>query len=202
LIEQVFLFLSFDENDDYHVRHRSSDNSTDISQIKYRSNNQLNHQPKIFRAQSRTHSSSSNEQTQPSSFLSPRSSNDTSDNEDEQINVRLRRKYFKTSQQQLPSTTTLKYASNGVLLRTKQQSQPQPQPTQPINLLPTTSNDMSKKFKRFSLEQQVVQIPDANYSRSSMAVVPNHVSSSFKQIHDETIVEASQQQQPTMISFV
>ena len=102
-------------------------------------------------------------------MFSPRSSNDISDNEDEQNNLALRRKYLKTQQtnreQQLPPSPTLRCASNGVPLRPKPQQHS-------VNVLPISSNDMSKKFKRFSLDQQLAAEPTVY--RSSMAIVPNH----------------------------
>ncbi len=191
-------FSRFDENREYHHLYRSPDNSTDISfahsPIKYRSNTQLNdrsspshrHQPKVIRTHSRTYSSSSTEQTQPSIF-SPRSSNETSDNDDEQNNLLLRRKYLKSQQtsreQQLPPSPPLKYASNGVLLRPKQQN--------PINSLQISSNDTSQQLKRFSLDQQ--QTSEPMIYRSTMAIAPNQTNNNQKPIRDESNHEFQQQ---------
>jgi hypothetical protein len=198
----------YDEKNDTHIRQRSSDNSPDISfvasssliqPVKYRCNTQLNdyrHQPKIFRTQSRIYSSSSIELTQPSTTFSTKSSNETSDNDDDS-----RRKSLKTHQsiRESPSPT-LRYASNGVLLRTKHHHQQQQQ-QHSINTLQTPSNDMNKKFKRFSLDQQ--QTSEPSIYRSSMAIVPNHAipinnnhntSLIFKQVQDESNNDLQQQQ--------
>jgi len=172
----------------------------------HRRNNNNHHQSKFVRAQSRTHSSSSDERTQVAA-ISQLSSNDTSDDDDDNPNSllsqhsRLRRKYVKTHQstpppppslsrqhslreQTLPSTSpTLRYASNGVLLRPKQQ----------INVN-NTSKEMGKKLKRFTFDTaenrwhphpQVV--PESNIHRPSMAIVPSlnaNISSSLKQYQE------------------
>jgi len=178
----------YDEYNEAHIRYRSPDisfcgtSSSINQQTKYRSNIQLHdhrHQPKILQTQSRTYSSSSTELNQPSIF-SPRSSNETSDDDDP------RKKYLHNNQsiheQQIPSSSTLRYASNGVLLRTKQQNS--------INILQTSSNDMNKKFKRFSLDQQ--QTPEPIIYRSSMAILSNHIaqinntSLAFQKLRDES----------------
>lgn len=141
-----------------------------------------------MRTHSRTYSSSSNEQI-PVPMFTPRSSNDASDDDDEQNNVVLRRKHHQS--QQLPASPTTKYASNGVLLRPK----PPLTPAQhPMNVLPTTSDDMGKRFKRFSLDQQ--QTLESNPYRSSIAVVPTHQSNSMglKPVRDEMIHDIQQQQ--------
>lgn len=121
-------------------------------------------------------------------MFTPRSSDETSDNDDEENHRFLRRKPLQ-SQQQLPASPTVKYASNGVLLR--------PKPAQhPVHVLPTTSSDeMSKRFKRFSLDQQ--QTLEANIYRSSIAIVPNHQNNSMglKPVRDEVINDIQQQQQ-------
>jgi hypothetical protein len=70
-----------------------------------------------------------------------------------------------------PVSPRLRYASNGVLLRSKQ-----PHST---NVLESSSKDMEKKFKRFSLDQHQQQISESNIYRSSMAMVPNHDSNVY-----------------------
>lgn len=124
------------------------------------------------------------------------SSNDTSDDDDNPNSIlsqhsRLRRKYVKTRQgtspppsvslsrqQSLreqtlpPASPTLRYASNGVMLRSKQHSQQ-------VNVN-NSSKDMAKKLKRFTFDtaenrwhHQYQIVPEANMHRSSMAIVPS-----------------------------
>lgn len=211
---------------------RSNTQTTDRS-----SNSHRHHHTKLVRAQSRTHSSSSDERAQVAA-ISQLSSNDTSDDDDPNSilshHSRLRRKYVKNrqgtppppsslsrqqsirEQQQLPPTSpSLRYASNGVLLRPKQQQQQQ----NSSNAIQTSSKDMGKKLKRFTLDTvesrwhhpyQVV--PESNIYRSSMAIVPslntniyglqmnnniNHyLSSSFKQTQQKDEFNNDLQQRP------
>ena len=148
-----------------------------------------------MRTHSRTYSSSSNEQNQPS-IITPRSSHEVSDDDNEQTNPFLRRKYPQTHQsvreQQIPASPSVKYASNGVLLRPKQPTIPA---QHTMNVLPTSSDDLSKRFKRFSLDQQ--QTVESNIHRSSMANVPNHQNTptSLQIVRDEVINDFQQQQQ-------
>ena len=120
----------------------------------------------------------SDEQKQPS-ILSPRSVNNTSDDDENSNDIHIRRK-----RQQIPSSSTMKYASNGVLLRTKQQHS--------TNILQTSPNDIGKKIKRYSLDQYQQQIPESNIYRSSMAIISSqnsanqNVSFSHKQIREES----------------
>lgn len=217
-----FFFLKrHDENSEIPIRRRSPtltvnngiENSTDISfaasssiltQQKFRSNTQMtdrssishrqNHQSKYVRAQSRTHSSSSDERTQVAA-LSQISSNESSDDDDPNSilsNSRLRRKYVKSRQttsppplsrqQSLhePASPSLRFASNGVSLRSKTHQQ------HSNNLIQTPSKDIDKKLRRFTLDTvenrwrhsyQTIpnnqQILDSNIYRSSNAIVPS-----------------------------
>jgi hypothetical protein len=223
---------------------RSNTQMTDRSSTSYRHHRHHHHQPKLVRAQSRTHSSSSDERVQ-AAIISQISSNDTSDDEDPNsilsYQCRLRRKYVKTRQaspqppppppplsrqqsfreQPLPPTSpTLRYASNGVLLRSKHHQQQQ----HPNNVIQTSSKDMGKKLKRFTLDTvdsrwhhqyQLVpnnqQIPESNIYRSSMAIVPSlnahvygiqvnnynvHHLSSFKQAQQKDESSHELQQRP------
>lgn len=191
-------FCSYDEHNHGELRYRSMENATVpvSSSIKYRSTTQLDersppthrHQPKIMRTHSRTYSSSSNELNQVS-IITPRSLHEVSDDDNEQTNLFLRRKYPQTHhEQQIPPSSSVKYASNGVLLRPKQ---PSISTQHAMNVLPTSSDDMSKRFKRFSLDQQ--QTIDSNVYRSSMAIVPNHQNTPT--VRDEMINDIQQQQQ-------
>ena len=194
---------SYDEPVDSNVRHRAPDDFTDISfatsAVKYRSNTQLNeqssplhdHQPKIIRRHSRNHSTSSIDQTQPSVF-SPRTSNDASDNEGEQNN-QIHQGKNPMREQQVPPSPSLRFASNGVLLRPKPQQQPI------TNVLSMSSNDMSRTFKRFSLDQQ--HVPEQNIYRSSMVFTPNHTIQMSKPFRDETNNDLQQQQRAKVIVF-
>jgi hypothetical protein len=194
-------------------------NSSLINQnTKNRSNPQLtdqslsfyHHQPKIVRNHSKTYSVSSDDQNQ-SSIFSPRNSNELV-NDDIDINgVLLRKTYNQKYQstpsvreQQIPASSTFKYASNEVLLKPKQQ--------QLLNLTKTSSKDISKKLKRFSLDQHQTlannqqQISEPHIYRSSMVIVPEHNSNlygvqinnnpiaslSFKQTREEPIDESQQ----------
>ncbi|CAF2196064.1 unnamed protein product [Rotaria magnacalcarata] len=192
----------FDENGEIQSRRRSPtipghngiDNSTDVSfvasssvihsQTKHRSNTQLtdrssnshHHRPqsKFVRAQSRNHSSSSDERIQITA-VSPLSSNNTSDDDDDPNSIlshhsRLRRKYvksrqptppgpqppsisrqqsFRDQQQQIPlppTSPSFRCASNGVLLRPKHNQQSS------THIFHKSSKDMGKKLKRFTLD--------------------------------------------------
>jgi len=162
-----------------------------------RSSTSHRQQSKTIRAQSRPHSSSSDERIQPPAvhLISP---NDTSDEDVDDPNSilshhsRLRRKYLKDqqvppssqplSQQQQellpPTSSKLKYALNGILLRSKSQHR-----KQSTRAYQTSSKDMGKKHKRFTLDaidnrwhQQLQTVPnnqqssDCNINRSSMAI--------------------------------
>lgn len=185
-----------------HQRQRNHPQLTDRTSNSHRQRPQ--HSSKFVRAQSRTHSSSSDERAQVAA-ISQLSSNDTSDDDDD-INVlfpnhsRLRRKYVKnpqsnsspppppplSRQQSLREQThtspspTLRNASNGISLRTKQQQQFGNTGFQ------SSSKDMGKKLKRFTLDNmdtrwhhQYQMVPnnqlnfDPNIYRSSMAIVPS-----------------------------
>ncbi|CAF3899012.1 unnamed protein product [Rotaria sordida] len=170
------------------INNRSIDNLTDISsavsssinqQIKSHSNTQLTdrsstfyrHQPKIIRTES------NNEQLNQFSTFSPRSSDIIIDDNDDNVkNILLRNQYLKNyssiqsltrqetlCEQQLSTSPTLNYASNGILLRSKQQHS--------RNILQTSLKDMDKKFTRFSLDQK--QTSESNIYRSSMAFMPS-----------------------------
>ena len=200
----VFFHKRYDENGEVQIRRRSPtiptnngiDSSTEISfagssslahqQQKHRSNTQMtdrstnsqrhchHRQSKLIRAQSRTHSTSSDERIQVNA-ISPRSSNDTSDDDDPNSMLsqrsRLRRKYVKSRQatppplppalnrqqslrEQPPTSTspTLKYASNGVLLRTKHHHHHHHNQQHSTNIFQRSSKDMGKKVKRFTLD--------------------------------------------------
>ena len=182
-------------------RFRSNTQMTDRSSTSQRQRH--HHQQKIVRAQSRTHSSSSDERLQPSA-TSPINSIDTSDDDDPNSilshHSRLRRKYVKSRQRTSPPppppplsrqqslrdqpspSPTLRYASNGVLLRSKHHHQQQ----HSNNVFQSSSKDMGKKLKRFTLDTvdnrwhhqyQTVpnnqQTPDLNIYRSSLAIVPS-----------------------------
>jgi hypothetical protein len=204
----------------------------------------------LVRAQSRTYSSSSDEHIQPTAG-SPMSSNDTSDDDDPNSilsHSRLRRKYVKSRlptppppppppppplsrqqslrEQQPPASPTLRYASNGVLLRPKHQHNrhhyQQQQNQHSTSVFHSSSKDMGKKFKRFSLDtvenrwhqHQTVptnqQVPESNIYRSSMAIVPSlntnvygvqinnnlSSSSSFKQVQQRDEPNNEIQQRP------
>jgi len=161
-----------------------------------RSSTSHRQQSKLIRAQSRPDSSSSDERVQPPAvhLISP---NDTSDEDaDDPNNIlshsRLRRKYLKdqqappsslpVSQQQeqlLPPTSAkLKYALNGILLRSKNQHR-----KQSTRVYQTSSKDTGKKHKRVTLDavdnrwhQQLQTVPnnqqssECNITRSSMAI--------------------------------
>jgi hypothetical protein len=124
----------------------------------------------------------SDEQKQPS-ILSPRSVNNISDDDENSNDIHIRRKHL-SPRQQIPSSSTMKYASNGVLLRTKQQHS--------TNILQTSPNDIGKNIKRYSLDQYQQQIPESNIYRSSMAIISSqnpanqNVSLSHKQIREES----------------
>ncbi|CAF2405095.1 unnamed protein product [Rotaria sp. Silwood2] len=212
------------------INNRSIDNLTDISstasssinqQIQYRSNTQLTdrssalyyHQPKIIRTQS------NDEQLNQFSIFSPRSSNITMDNDNEHDpnNILLSKQYLKNHQskqsltrqetlreKQLPTSSTLNYASNGVLLRSKQQQQQQ----HSTNILQTSSTDMDKKFKRYSLDQHRTifntqqQTSESNIYRSSLAFMPSQKTNIYpsqinnnqnEQIRDEASNELQEQ---------
>ncbi len=228
-------------------KYRSNTQLTDRSTTSHHHRHHHHHrQPKLVRAQSRTHSSSSDERAQVAA-ISQISSNDTSDDDDPNSflsqHSRLRRKYVKTrqatppppplSRQQSireptlpPTSPTLRYASNGVLLRQKHQPQPQQQHTSSI--FQTSSKDMGKKPKRFTLDTvenrwhhpyQIVPnnqpTSEANIYRSSMAIVPslnanvygvqinptvNHnFSTTFKQAHSREEIHNDLHQRPKVI---
>ncbi|CAF0973810.1 unnamed protein product [Rotaria sp. Silwood1] len=183
------------------IQYHSSTQLTDRSTTSYR------HQPKLIRTQS------SDEQLNQFSIFSPRSSNITTDYNDldDSKNILSQKQYLKNPQsipsstrqealleQQLSTSSTLNYASNGILLRSKQQEHS-------TNILQTLSKKMDKKFKRYSLDQyQTVsnkqqQTSEFNINRSSMAFMPSqktniyasqtnnnqNVSMSYQQIQDE-----------------
>jgi hypothetical protein len=161
-----------------------------------RSSTSHRQQSKTIRAQSRPHSSSSDERVQPPAvhLISP---NDTSDEDADDPNSilshhsRLRRKFLKdqqvppsslplSQQQQLlpPTSSKLKYALNGILLRSKSQHR-----KQSTRAYQTSSKDTGKKHKRFTLDaidnrwhQQLQTVPnnqqssESNITRSSMAI--------------------------------
>ena len=183
---------------------------------RHRQHHSHHHQPKLVRAQSRNPSSSSDERVQPSA-ASPMSSNNTTDDDDDPNSIlshhsRLRRKYLKSSQpvattilpaslpappslsrqqslrdQLAPPSPTLRYASNGVLLRSKHHHQQQQQPYQQhsSSILQSSAKDLGKKLKRFSLDTpenrshsyQAVPnhalLPEPNIYRSALAIVPS-----------------------------
>ena len=207
-----------------HQKYRSTTQLTDRSSTSHRhqqqqQQQQQSHHPlKIIRAQSRNHSSSSDERIQQPAAISPLSSNDTSDEDDPNSilshHSRLRRKYLKSSQtmngptapsslsrqqsmrdQQSPSSPVLRYASNGVLLRSKphhyhqfqqqQQQQSIPQQIYGNSIFNSSSKDFSKQTKRYSLDaaenrshnyQNVPhhpQGPESSIYRSAMAIAPS-----------------------------
>ncbi|CAF3071927.1 unnamed protein product [Rotaria socialis] len=218
---------SHNDNSETHSRHQSSplnttnwniDSLTDFSPlasssinqpIKYpntnaqltdRSSASHRHQPKIIRAQSRPCSSSSDDAL----MFSPRSSNIQSNMDDDPYNILLRRTYPKNHPTLQATPSNSNYASNGILLRPKQQH--------PTNILETSSKDTDKKIKRFSLDQhQPVsnfqkQISESNIYRSSMAFTPsqkanvysfqtnnNKTTSSYQRTRDEPNHELQEQ---------
>ncbi|CAF1043568.1 unnamed protein product [Adineta steineri] len=153
-------------------------------QTKYRSNPPLpdrsvsfshHHRPKILRRRSKTHSASSDEEDAPSIF-SPRALNEPNNDNIETNNNQLRKTYFQNyrstpsihEESTTPSSPSLRYASNEILLR------PKPQPL--TNLSQTSSKDINK---RFSLEQKQHQISEPYLYRSSMIIVPEHNSNEY-----------------------
>ncbi|CAF0926491.1 unnamed protein product [Adineta steineri] len=153
-------------------------------QTKYRSNPPLpdrsvsfshHHRPKILRRRTKTHSASSDEEDAPSIF-SPRALNEPNNDTIETNNNQLRKTYFQNyrstpsihEESTTPSSPSLRYASNEILLRPKQQPL--------INLSQTSSKDINK---RFSLEQKQHQISEPYLYRSSMIIVPEHNSNEY-----------------------
>ncbi|CAF5135941.1 unnamed protein product, partial [Rotaria magnacalcarata] len=171
------------------------------AQLTDRSSASRRHQPKIIRAQSRPCSSSSDDAL----MFTPRSSNIQSNmDDDDPYNILLRKTYPKNHPALQSTPSNSKYASNGILLRPKQ--------LHPANILETSSKDIDKKIKRFSLDQHQPashfqkQISESNIYRSSMAFTPsqkanvysfqtnnNKTASSYQQTRDEPKHELQEQ---------
>jgi hypothetical protein len=188
-------------------RHRRQHRNDHHHHHHHQQQQQEQQQARIGRVQPRLHSSSSDDRTQ-ANMISPMSSKNSSEIDDTSNRIAShqscsRKKLIRPSQhisivptsssysmnQQQPvydHSSTLRYASNGVLLRPKHQQQ-----QYSTSIIQSSSNDTANKSKRFSLDaaenrSQIYHtvpnygyLPESNISHSGITNVSSRTSNVY-----------------------